>query len=251
MILSNPVTGYFALYHADASTDLKDENHGIAALIRKACPTGDYNNLTISVGDNDTDGYYYKQVMNELDSVITNANIVPTIKLQPARAIAVNRYGLIIPENLSAGMTDLQETISDTLQRSDISISQITLGERNIGGSIGNARDRVLIHNNDTPVHPVCVFRGSRFLTIKEMQTESNLIKFSRVVQDKRPNSETSSNHSEGSFSESKEAPTSAQDVNMITKANKIKNTLNRSATDSNINFMQNKMNTRNRSKTI
>ncbi|MEK6734786.1 MAG: hypothetical protein AABY27_06775 [Pseudomonadota bacterium] len=71
VVVTNPKTGYMALCHADASTDLTHNETGVPAWVRKACaPDGKLEDVTVFVGETrdhprpggDLEAKYLKQV---------------------------------------------------------------------------------------------------------------------------------------------------------------------------------------------
>lgn len=91
VIVTNRENGYVSLCHADSSTNLKNEQSGLPAWIRRACPNEDYSSITIDVGPNEDNMRYISQVRE----VLENFNI-PLEKLTTNNSLAdisVSREG--------------------------------------------------------------------------------------------------------------------------------------------------------------
>ena len=197
VIVANPTSGYFVLCHADEKTNLEDLDHGAPAWVRKACPDGDYSNLKINLGE-EAGGGYYERVKRSIDLIINPATQI-AIEFTEARGISVDRnFDILIAEGVS--LEDLQEKINS--KPVAVGIQEIVLpseeyeGDRTIGGSIGNARDRAAIRDKEGKA-PICIFRGSAFLTIDEMQADNPSINFRRVTADKGLDTDSSPNTSD------------------------------------------------------
>ena len=113
--------------------------------------------------------------------MVEDQNNQPIICFIDARSLLLCRDDCSVITSNGLDLADINQMISENYG-DDIETSQIGLPEadyyRFIGGRILNARDRALKKYGENDQHPICIFRGSSFLSINEMQEENKAIKF-------------------------------------------------------------------------
>ena len=76
IIIANSRTGIMFLCHADSLTNLEDEHHGVLSWVRRACPSGDYENLIIDIGENATHTRNGGEIAHYLERVNRCLNVL-------------------------------------------------------------------------------------------------------------------------------------------------------------------------------
>jgi hypothetical protein len=211
IIIANKKTGFIALCHADNTTNLEDDNSGIPAWIRKACPDQDYSQLIINVGEEQgkpsfiveenpeltNDNSYYEQARRSVEKVIINASERPNITQQPENGILILRSNYVVEKIEGYQEFEINEEIPERFKNAKIKKIKDEYN-REIGGSINNARGRAISKSlENTKLPPVCVFRNSSFLSVPEMQKENNFINFNRVITNKGVDTDSSPSSSD------------------------------------------------------
>lgn len=208
IIVTNSKEGcrYIALCHADYITNLENIEHGLSALIRKACPDGDFTNLIIYVGEevdlprNDKEPIYLNQVQRVLR------------KFQVMKDIYINLESKLVCKTYSVdyGISILRKNLKITEERHEPQVIEEEFNEDDIDMIMLHSDDEAAFPLESSIVHarsyarkeneynfpttqsmrfpPICVFNGSsdRFLPLNDIERSccNYGISWKRIIDD-------------------------------------------------------------------
>jgi hypothetical protein len=208
--IANPNTRYLLLCHADVGTDLKDEEHGIPAWIKKACPNGDYSNLIVNIGEKETenrwsieispeDNYksYFNQTSEVLDRIIGNRNNLQILDVDKGTEYGVSlKRENFKTEESSHDVVGLPEDLKDQgkglleFYTTSTKDGQIF----NLGRSI--TKEQIRLCEQDQKVikfPPICLFNGSDDMQYVHM--DDNEIMLPNTLVEERYRNYTTTGH--------------------------------------------------------